>query len=167
MFREIELTTIQVEVVTNDYVLQADLQSRGDVGVYINDRSWGFIPFRNAELLPLSLKRRVEKVRRGQMVVNKRSLAILSLLREDQAEQVQLLTATRPVILYTSQFAVKGQLHVSPETPQEELLSDIHDYHGLTKATVYPLEEVATAPTASVPLLFVRRPLVQAYHTQE
>lgn len=167
MFREIELATIQVEVITNDYVLQADMQPRGDVGVYINDRSWGFVPFRNAELLPLSLNRRVEKLRRGQVVVNKQNLAILSLLREEQVEQVQLLTATRPVVIYTSHFAVKGQLHVNPETPQEELLSDMHDYHGLTMATVYPLREVAAAPTASVPLLFVRRPLVQAYHTQE
>lgn len=167
MFREIELATIQVEAILDDYVLQADMQPRGDLGVYINDRNWGFVSFQNAELLPLSVQRRVEKVRRGQFIVNKQNLAILSLLREEQADQVQLLSATRPIVIYTSHFAVRGQLHVNTEAPQEDLLTDMHDYHGLTKATIYPLREAATAPTASVPLLFVRRQLVQAYHTQE
>jgi hypothetical protein len=167
MFREIELTTFQVEAILDAYVLRADMQPRGDLGVYINDRNWDFIPFQNAELLPLSVERRVEKVRRAQFVVNKHNLAVLSVLGEEQADQVQLLSATRAVVLYTSQFAVKGQLHVNTEAPQEDLLAELHDYHGLTKATVYPLREVATAPTASVPLLFVRRQLVQAYHAQE
>lgn len=167
MFREIELATIQVEVVSNDYVMQADMQPRGDLSVYMNDRNWGFIPFQNAELLPLSIDRRVEKVRRGQMIVNKRNLAILSLLREEQADKVQLLSATRQIVIYTSRFAVRGLLHVNTEAPKEDLLSEMHDYHGLTKATVYPLREVAKAPTSSVPLLFVRRQLVQAYHSQE
>ena len=167
MFREIELTTIQVEAILDAYVLQADMQPRGELGVYLNDRNRGFIPFQNAELVPLYADRRVEKVRRGQFIVNKHNVAILSLLREDQADQVQLLSATRPVVLYTSHFAVNGQLHVNTEAPQEDLLSEMHDYHGLTMATLYPLRELAAAPTSSVPMLFVRRQFVQAYHTRE
>lgn len=167
MFREIELATIQVEVVSNDYVVQADMQPRGELSVYLNDRNRGFAPFKNVELSPLFVDRRVEKVRRGQLMVNKWNLVMLSLLRQEQADQVQLLSATRPIVIYTSHFAVRGQLHVSTEAPQEDLLSEVHDYHGLTRVTIYPLREVATAPTASVPLLFVRRQLVQAYHAQE
>jgi hypothetical protein len=166
MFREIELETIQVEVILDDYVMQSDMQPRGDLGVYLNDRNWTFVPFQNAELLPLPMDRRVERVRRAQIVVNKQRMAVISVLREEQAEQIQLLSTTRPVVLYTSHFAVKGQLHVNTEAPQEDLLSEMHDFHGLTKVSVYPLREIATAPTASVPLLFIRRHLVQVYHSQ-
>jgi hypothetical protein len=112
------------------------------------------------------MDRRVERVRRAQIVVNKQRMAVISVLREEQAEQIQLLSTTRPVVLYTSHFAVKGQLHVNTEAPQEDLLSEMHDFHGLTKVSVYPLREIATAPTASVPLLFIRRHLVQVYHSQ-
>lgn len=167
MFGEIELATIQVEAVTDDYVLHADMQPRGDLSVYLNDRNWGFLAFQNAELLPLHGDRKVEKLRRAQFVINKHTLAILSLLRDEQADQVQLLSSTRSVVLYTSHFAVGGQLHVNTEARPEDLLSDMHDYHALTKATVYPLRDVAAAPTQNVPLLFARRQLVQAYHMQQ
>ena len=57
MFAEIKLSSIGIEAITGDHLVRGDIQSRGDMLVYLNDRNWSFLPIHNGELFPLSSDR--------------------------------------------------------------------------------------------------------------
>lgn len=163
MFREIELATLQVEAILQDYMLRGELQPRGQLVAYLNDRNWTYLPVRNAALSALAADRRVGEIRQSSAVINKDRLAAMSILREDEAAQIQLPIGERPVVFYIAHFAIQGNLHVRSDAPDEDILDDLHDFFPVSKVTIFPVRPVATAPTRQVPLLLISRPLTQAY----
>ncbi len=163
MFRQIELKTLQIEAILQDYILRGELQPRGQLVSYLNDRNWTFIPVKKAVFSPLAADRRIGEIKQAAAVINKSRLAVLSVLDEEEANEVQLPAGTRPVVFYVARFAVQGQLHVRPDAPDEDILDEMHDYFPVTQATIFPVRNIATAPTRQVPLLMISRPLTQAY----
>lgn len=164
MFRELTLTAYQVEALTADFIFRASFKPRGAFLIYMNDRTRTFVPFDDAELLPLAPDRQVKGVKQGTMVANKAHLQMMSIINSEQMESIQLLQAKRPAIFYTSHLAMQGQLHVSIEARDDDLLDDTRDFFALTEATVYPLRTLAVSPTRHVPLLLINRLHVQSYH---
>lgn len=164
MFRDIELPTFRVEAVLQDYLLRADLQPRGDLLGYLNDRNWHFIPFRNGELHALAVDRRVGAMPQELATVNKNWIAVLSVLNKDQAANINLQIATRPAVFYFDHFAAQGQLHVPPDSPDEDLLDEMHDFFSVSDAVLFPIRPLAISPTKEVPVLFINRTMIQTYH---
>jgi len=163
VFRQIELATLQVEAILQDYILRGELQPRGQLIAYLNDRNWTFVPFKNAVFSALAADRRVGEIKQSSAVINKNRLAALCVVEEEAAADVQLPSGTRPVVFYIAHFAVQGQLHVRPDAPDEDILDDLHDYFPITQATIFPVRPVAATPTRQVPLLLISRVLTQAY----
>jgi hypothetical protein len=163
VFRQIELATLQVEAILQDYFLRGELQPRGQLVAYLNDRNWTFVPFKNAVFSALAADRRVGEIKQSSAVINKNWLAALCVVEEAAAADVQLPSGTRPVVFYIAHFAVQGQLHVRPDAPDEDILDDMHDYFPITQATIFPVRPVAATPTRQVPLLLISRVLTQAY----
>ena len=64
MFRQIELDSFQVELFLEDYLVKGNLQPRGDMLTYLNDRNWLHLPLRNAELFSLASDRRVASIKK-------------------------------------------------------------------------------------------------------
>jgi len=164
MFKQIELSTFRVEVVSQDYLLRADFQPRGDLQGYLNDRNWEFIPFKNGEMSLLAADRRVGNMQQEHCTLNKGSVVSLSLLDEERMTELHLQSTTRPIVIYTGPFAIQGKLHVPPDAPDEDLFDELHDFFPVSKASVFPLRRVAAQPTKEVPLLFVNRKAIQSYH---
>lgn len=163
MFREIKLATVQVEAILQDYMLRGEMQPRGQLVSYLNDRNWTYLPVQNAVFSALAADRRVNEIKQATAVINKDRLAALSVLKEEDVSELQLPQDMRPVVFYVAHFAIQGQLHVRADAPDEDILDDLHDYFAVTGATVFPVRPVAVAPTRQVPLLLISRPLTQAY----
>lgn len=163
MFREIELVTIRVEAILQDYMLRCDLQPRGQLISFLNDKNWTYIPVKNAVLSPLAADRRVGEIKQATASINKDRLAALSVLEEEEAAQIQLPLGERPVVFYFTHFAVQGTLHVRSDAPDEDILDDLHDFFPVSKATIFPVRPVSAVPTRQVPLLLISRPLTQVY----
>lgn len=166
MFGEIELRSYRVEVLLENFVVKAKLRPRGELIAYLNDRNWSFIPLQNAELHPLPVERKVGGLRQTLTVVNKYRVGAISVVDEEEAEQIVLPAARRATIFYLDKFAVQGYLHVSADAPDEDLMDEMHDFFPVTAASVYPLHPVATEPKRDVPLLLISRRLVQAYQVR-
>lgn len=164
MFQNIELPTFQVEVVTQDYLLRADLQPRGDLQGYLNDRNWQYISFRNGELHSLAADRRVGAMPQDTTTVNKLRLTVLSVLKKEQAANIHMQITTRPAVFYFDHFAVQGNLHVPPDAPDEDLLDEMHDFYPVSNAVLFPIRPVAIKPTKEVPVLFFNQSMIQTYH---
>jgi hypothetical protein len=164
MFRQIELSTFRVEVVSQDYLIRADFQPRGDLQGYLNDRSWEFIPFKNSEMSLLATDRRVGNMQQENCTLNKRSVVSLSLLNEEKVNELHLQSTTRPIVIYSGPFAIQGNIHVPPDAPNEDLFDELHDFFPVSQASIFPLRQVAAQPTKEVPLLFINRKAIQSYH---
>lgn len=167
MFRQIELSTYKVEAILNDYLVRGDLKPRGQFLIYMNDKNWSYIPFTDAELCPLAVDRRVGVMKKALTVVNKASLEVLAIVSEEEARDIQLPISKRGAIFYTKKFAIQGLLHVSSDAPDEDLLDEMHQYYPVSEAAIYPLAPIATVPTERVPVLFISRPLIQAYRVRQ
>jgi hypothetical protein len=163
VFGEIQLPKVRVEVVLADYVIRGDMQPRGDLISYMNDPHWSFVALRESELFPLALDRRVKGVRQSLTVVNKAYIRALMLLDEDDAQRLSYPVTGRPVIFYSEYFAIQGNLRVSADAPDEDLLDDMHDFYALTEVSIYPLRPTASSPGPGAPLALISRPLLQAY----
>lgn len=164
MFGNIELATFPVEVILQDYLLKADLKPRGPFIQYLNDRNWSYIPFYNCEFAQLDPERKVGAIRQDLISLNKEQLAIISVLHVPDFADLQLVATKRAVLFYVRNFAVQGNLHVSEDLPNEDLLDDTRDFYGVSDASVYPVVPVATPLTSNVPLLAINRTIIQAYH---
>ena len=163
MFRDIQLKSYQIEALLLDYILKAKLQPRGHLLAFMNDRNWEFVPFQDAELFPLAHDSRIGGMRKELLSVNKQNLCFVSILDPEQVADVQIPVASRPIIFHLGLFAVQGDLHVTSDAPDEDLLDDLHDYFPVTSASIYPIRPVSSTPTSKVPMLFISRPLIQAY----
>jgi hypothetical protein len=166
MFGEIELSTYAIEVILDDYLVRGELQPRGEILTYINDRNWDFIAFRNCELLPLAKESRVGAINQDLLVINKKHLCAISILDKSQAESIRLQEGDRSLICYINQFAIQGIAHVHAEAPDEDMLDDMHDYYALSEASIFPIRPVSVSPKQKVPLLIIRRGRIQAYRVQ-
>jgi hypothetical protein len=167
MFGELQLKTYQAEVVLEDYLIKANVQPRGSMLVYLNDKQRPFLPFDDAEIYPLAVERQITCIKQPNIVLNKRYLKILVVPNEADAENEQLLASKRPVAVYTGFFVIQGQLHVNADARDQDLLDETKDYFAMSDASIYPIRKVLTPPTRRVPLLYLSRELIQVYHVVE
>ena len=167
MFGEIRLEAFQVELILRDYLMRGEIRSRGDLFAYLNDRQWNFIPIMNAQLHPLSKERKIGAMKRADTLVNKSHIELLSVTNEEEAEKVHLSIYHRPVLVVLGHFVIQGDLHVSEDAPDQDILDELHDFFPVTDGSIFPIRSVATTPIEQVPLLFISRPAVQLYRIQE
>jgi len=164
MFQQIELSTYRVEVLIDNYILRADLKPRGDIVIYLNDRSWSFVPLRNAEMAPFAPDRRAGSITNELIVVNKSELMIVSILDREEADKIQLTVSHRPIVIHVGWFAIRGDIHVRADAPDQDLLDESHLFYPIRNASVFPIRPVADSPSQKVPLLLVNRSLIKAYY---
>jgi hypothetical protein len=160
----IQFESWKVEIGIPNFLVRATLQPRGDLMLFLNNLTYNSYSFSDTELLPLATDYHIKGVKQPTMAINRVVMAFVSILEADKASQIQLLQAKRPAVFYTDWFAVRGDLHVNSETPDDNLFDDKFEFFILTDATVYPLRPMAHKPTAKVPALAINRKTLLAYH---
>ena len=169
MFGNLERTrdTFRIEALTASYLLRAELKPLGEILVYLNDRRRDYVRFEEVELQPIAHARQMRGVKREMMSVNKPSLLLVSLPVAEEVAKVQLIESSRPVVFYLGAFIVRGKLHINLDASDEDMLDDARDFYAVSDASIFPLEKLAATPSRQVPLLFVNRPHVEAYHIHQ
>jgi hypothetical protein len=166
MFGNLQLQIFQVEAVLPDYLLRGGIKPLGPLLTYVNDRSRGAVRFEDLELLPLPIDRQVGCIKQPKVTVDKANLVLLSVVKAEDAATVQLLQSKRPVVFYTSHFAIQGDLHVNQDSRDDDLLDDSRDFSALSDALIFPLRQLGVTPTRKTPLLLVNHHHIQTYHTR-
>jgi len=156
----------KIEIAIPNFLVRAALQPRGDLMIFLNNLTYTSFNFSDVEFVPLGTDYQVKGVKQPMMNVTRSAIAFLSVLEPERAAQIQLLQAKRPMVFYTPWFAVRGDLHVNTEAPDESLLDDKFEFFMLTDATIYPLRPINTQPTHKVPAVAFNRYNILAYHSQ-
>jgi hypothetical protein len=163
MFRDIELVSYPVEAVLDDFLLKGELQPRGGLIAYFNDRQWTNIVMQATTIFPLAADRRLASIEPAETIVPKAAVQIVSILNPEQVAAVTLPPTYRKVIFFLAHFAVQGSLHVSTDAHDHDIFDVSRDFFAVSSAAVFPLHALATTPTRDVPLLMLARQSVQAY----
>jgi hypothetical protein len=162
---ELQLPTYRVEMMLPDFWVRAGFKPLGPMLSYLNDRTRSSVRFEEIELMPLAPDKQVGCIKQPKVTVDKKSLVLVSVPDQADSGSVQLLQSKRPVIFYTSHFAIQGQLHINPDARDDDLLDDGRDYAALTEVTLYPLRQLGTtAVTRKTPLALINQLYVQTYH---
>ncbi len=162
----IKLENWQIEIGIPNFLVRATLQPRGDLMIYLNNLTYTYFTFNNVEMLPLDNHYQIKGVKQPMVNINRQAISFLSVLEPQRAAQVQLLQSKRPIVFYTDWFAVRGDLHVNTETPDENLLDDKFEFFMITDATIFPLRAANHRPVQKVPAIAFNRRGILAYHAQ-
>ncbi|MCA9873738.1 MAG: hypothetical protein KC441_08785 [Anaerolineales bacterium] len=162
----IKLESWHIELGIPGFLVRATIQPRGDLMIYLNNQTYTSFTFNDVELLPLGADYQIKGVKQAMMNVNRQAISFMTVTEPDKASKVQLLQSKRPIVFYTEWFAVRGDLHVNTETPDENLLDDKFEFFMITEATIYPLRAVNHRPLAKAPAVAFNRKAILAYHAQ-
>lgn len=153
-----------VELGIPNFLIKTRFQPRGDMLIFMNNRTYLSYYFEDIELLPLGTNYQFNVIKQPGMTVNRGVISFLSIIDESDVKKMQVLAAKRPIVCYTEWFAIRGDFHVNTETPSENLFDEKYEFFVLTNVTIYPLRKMMTKPTAKVPALLLNRTAILGYH---
>jgi hypothetical protein len=159
-----ELPVFFSEVITRDYRLHGGFQPIGPVLPYLNDGQWQYIQLRDTTLAAFDEENPMGKRHFPMMMVRKDDVVALSLLDEDAARTVKVLTTKHSMIVYTPRFVIKGDIHMhEDDIPLALFSSGTHDFVSVTNTSLYPLKRLQHAPSANRHITFLNRKNVNLY----
>lgn len=153
-----------VELGIPSFLIKTRFQPRGDLLIFINNLTYLSFYFEDVEMLPLGTKYQFKGVKQPGMTINREAISFISILDESDREKVQVLAAKRTIVAYTEWFAIRGDLHVNTETPDENLFDEKFEFFPLTDVTIFPLRKIMAKPVQKVPALMLNRTAILGYH---
>lgn len=159
-----KIAQYNVEVGIQNFLLKGTFTPRSDFMVFVNDHDIATYPFVDAQLVPLTAEYQVPGIRQTLISLNRDLIAFISVLDVAQTERLQYVQASHRVVFYTDWFAIRGDLHVSGEAREDELLDTRHDFFALTHADIHPLRPLTGTMQRKVPFVAINRHRVLAYN---
>jgi len=161
---ELSLPVFQVEIGMPDFILKGSFQPKGDILVYLNDLSYAYFRFDEVELLTLSSNYQVGGIKQPFMSLNRQKMTFVAILREEDATRIQVLQTRRPAVFYSEWCAIRGYVHVNPDTRDDDLLDRSRDFFPISDASIFPMTAVTNNPARKAPFVLVNRHGLVAYH---
>lgn len=160
----IQFDYFNVELGIPSFLVKASFQPRGDLLIFVNNLTYLSFYFENMEMLPLGTQFQLKSLKQPGMTINRGAIAFMSILDEASMAKMQFLAVKRTIVCYTEWFAIRGDLHVNTETPNENLFDEKYEFFPLTDAKIYPLQKMMVKPTPQVPALLLNRKAILGYH---
>ncbi len=158
---------ISVDVSTGNFLVRGGMEVRGDLMVFLNDHNRASFPILDAQLMPDGPEYRVATIKQASFTVAQERVAFVAVTNEKDAQTIQYVQSSRPVVFYTNWFAIRGDLHVSVEARDDELMDPSKDFFALTNAFVAPIRKMTHKLQPQYPLMAIQRTTVVGYHLYE
>ena len=160
----IQFEPISVDVSTGNFIVRGEVEARGDLLIFLNDHNRASFPILNAQIMPDGPEYKVSPIKQTSFTASQERIAFVALIDEADAAKVQYVQASRPVVFYTNWLAIRGDLHVSSESRDDELLEPTKDFFAVTNASVYPIRQMTHKPQRQYPLIAIQRSNIVGYH---
>lgn len=158
---------IAVDVSTGNFLIRGGIEARGDLLVFLNDQNRASFPVINAQVMADGPEYKVSAMKQASFTVAQEHIAFVALSNAADVAKIQYIQSSRPVVFYTNWFAIRGNLHVSSEARDDELMDPTKDFFAVTNVTVYPIRKMTHQPQHNYPFAAVQRTGVVGYHVHE
>ncbi len=163
----IKVEPILIDVSTGNFLIRGGLEARGDLLVFLNDPNRSSFPIIDAQVMADGPEYKVSAMKQSSFTVSQEHIAFVAVTNEDDAAKVQFVQASRPVVFYTNWFAIRGDLHVSSEARDDELMDPTKAFFAVTNVSVYPIRKMTHQPQHSYPMIAIQRSGVVGYHVYQ
>ena len=158
---------ISVDISAGNFLVRGEIEVRGDLIVYLNDQNRSSFPIRNAQIMADGPEYKVSAMKQTSFTTSQEHIAFVAVPKEEDAQKVQFVQASRTVVFYTNWFAIRGDLHVSSEARDDDLMDPTKDFFAVTDVSVFPIRQMTHQPQHKYPLAAIQRTGVVGYHIYE
>lgn len=163
----IQFDTISVDVSTGNFLIRGEVEARGDLMVFLNDHNRSSFPIRDAKFMPDGPEYKVPPMQQPNFTVSQEHVAFVAVIKDTAVEKIQFVNSSRTVVFYTNWFAIRGELHVSSEARDDELLDPTKEFFAVTDVAIYPIRQMTNKPQRRYPLVAIQRSGIVGYHVYQ
>lgn len=164
MFGELNLHSFNVEIVSSGVLLRGAFEPKGDMLIYLNDKRYTVIRLDEVSLYPVAEGANIRGVKQPMMAITKASIQAVCVIDQVDMEHISLLSAKRPFVVYTSHYAIRGNLHVNADSRDDDIFDETKQFFGFSDVSIYPIYSGRYYPVAKVPALMINQQQILAYH---
>ncbi len=159
------LTRYPVKVLTPAFLIHGQVEPKGTLLNYLNDRDNETVPFYEVTLYDLSGK--LKPTPHSMVVIRKVDICGLYLDDAKGRGDIQLLKRAEKVILHLPHLVCRGEIHLGSEARLQDLLDTmIGQFIALTGASVFPTIALPAEFPHQPELLLLHKDAVQAYYPE-
>ncbi len=164
---QVILTAHNVEIFTANYHLSGELHMRGAPGIFLNDALYPVFTLVGGVIHPLAQGTQIGAMNVTRFYVPKQSIEVVGLPEIDMAE-VQLMSSTRRLIVFTETYVVRGDFHTGPETASGDVFHVTSGpFFPATNVEIHAVRPTPTDVRRKMPLVYVYRDAVQVLYSQD
>lgn len=154
-----------VTVLLPGFQARCTLEVFGLLQTFVNDDTKGIFPLKNVTLHGLETGNPATSMSLPELFVRKDKCHALVFEQSFSHDETGLLPRTEPVAVYTSHYAIQGQLHMGADALIADVIESSRSiYVGITDASIFPLFQPQAAVVQQSPLVYVHHALVWMHH---
>ena len=158
---------ISVDISAGNFLVRGEIESRGDLIVFMNDENNSSFAILNAQFMPDGPEYKVPAIRQSSITINQEHLAFVGVNNEEDAQKVQFVQSSHTAVFYTNWFAIRGKLHVHGEAKEDELMEATRLFYPVTDVSIFPIRQTTNAPQRKYPLVVINRAEIIGYHLHQ
>jgi hypothetical protein len=149
---------VPVHIVTQEFVMQGDLHFKGVAHVTLNNPSLDAMALYGAKIFALDEQNVAAGMQVEEMVILRQHCQFIIFNPRLSGEDYTMRTGERPTIVYTSRFAIQGNLAMGDDDRFVDAMEDLKGFYlPLLDAVIRPLFPIRTqVPTTGEMVLIYR-----------
>lgn len=154
-----------VAVLTSVFQIRGRLPVLGQFMTFLNDEQKVTFSIMGANVLGVASGNPAAQMTQPEMFVFKRAIQVMLLETDTIPPNTVLFPRTEPMVLYTDQYAIMGQAHMSPDARLADFIdASIAQFIAISQAKVYPLFQARPGLAQSTVLAMVHKGMIRSFH---
>jgi hypothetical protein len=159
-----EQVQLPVAILTDSFQIRGKLAILGTFLTFLNDEAKPTFDILNPVVIGVSTSNPAAQMSQSEMFILKRAVHALC-IESGVPQGVTLPPRTELLMAYTSQYAIGGKWHMTPDARIADFVDASHAmFLPVSDVHIYPLTNVRQGIIPAAPLVMVHRNLIQSYH---
>jgi hypothetical protein len=161
---EVETKQYQLEVLTEDYLLQCAAEPVGMLMTYLDSPERTNLQFKDITLTGLATDSNVNSIKMKELWVQRSEVVTICLDEADLQGAVQKLPAKETLRIFLPRFVVQGTVTRGEDTRMGDMFEVIKGtWAAVFDAQVFPLTAMKAHPFREAPFLLVNKNRIRFY----
>ncbi|MBN1976721.1 MAG: hypothetical protein JW918_04915 [Anaerolineae bacterium] len=155
----------EVQILTVNFQFSGQLETVGNLAVFINDAVRDSLSLYDAHLTPLTPGSPMKGFQRPHVVVRRPQVVFLHFASAETRTSFQTRQNKEFLVAYTPVAVCRGYFHMSAEARVRDFVDAVQEQLiPVTEARIFPLVELPAPFPAETEMIMIGRSQLQSYH---